>query len=492
MSAAAACTADWRNTDLRLVNSRISNPVASAAARHRPAAVRKRRLGFEGRVRLFAFLAGLPGLFIALILLWTGDFALKTQWTLTLLTTLAWWIFAALLLQRVIHPLRTVSNMLAGLREGDFSLRARGARVDDALGEVLLEVNMLGELLREQRLSALEAAALLRRVMQEIDVALFTFDADDRLRLVNERGQRLLGRSAEQLLGRTAAELSLEECLSGAAPRIVELAVPGGAGRWEIRRSQFRMSGLPHQLLVLSDLTQTLREEERQAWRRLIQVLRHEINNSLAPIDSLAGSLTNLLVREPKPADWDADMREGLTVIRDRSRALNRFMTAYSQLTRLPPPQLKPLAVGDWIRRAAGLELRRTVSIQPGPELTIHADGDQLDQLLINLIRNAVDAVLETPVTTADDGVRVGWRIAADRGSWLEVWIEDDGPGLTNTENLFVPFFTTKPSGAGIGLALSRQIAEGHGGRLTLTNRSGAQGCVATLRLPIPADLCEG
>ena len=462
---------------------------------------------------LLAVSASLPAALVVLILIWTGDFTPKAQWTLTLLIVVGVCGFTAALQQRVVYPLRTVSNMLAALREGDFSLRARGARTDDALGEVLLEINELGETLRAQRLGALEATALLRKVMAEIDVAIFTFDAEQKLRLVNQRGERLLAQPAERLLARSAAELGLDECLSGDTPRIIDLAFPGGVGRWEVRCSTFRAGGLPHRLLVLSDLTRTLREEERLAWQRLIQVLRHEINNSLAPIDSLAGSLATHLSREPRPTDWDADVREGLDVIRERSKALNRFMTAYSQLTRLPKPRVRTVDVGEWVWRVAGLETRKRVTVVPGPEVTTQADSDQLDQLLINLVRNAVDATLET-----GGDVRVGWKTVdaelpvhsahaeapgmtrretagATRGEvssrrqaslgWLEIWVEDEGLGLSNTENLFVPFFTTKPDGSGIGLALSRQIAEAHGGRLTIENRRDKRGCRACLHLPI-------
>jgi len=434
----------------------------------------------ERRILWLAVLAGLPGMLCALILLWTGDFTLKTQWTLTLFVTCGWWAFTAAMHARIIHPLRTASNMLSALREGDFSLRARGAGPDDALGEVYLEINALGETLREQRLGALEASALLRRIMAEIDVAVFTFDEEEKLRLVNQRGERLLGRPAAQLLATPARALGLAECLVGDTPRTHDMTFPSGGGRWEIRRTMFRMDGLPRQLLVISDVTRTLREEERQAWRRLIQVLRHEINNSLAPIDSLADSLTNLLDRAPRPEDWDADMHEGLAVIRQRARSLNRFMTAYSQLTRLPPPAPQLVDVESWVRRVVGLETRLDATVTPGPKMTVEADGDQLDQLLINLVRNAVDAALET-----GGGVRIGWHATGDAAAQLEVRIEDDGPGLSNTENLFVPFFTTKPDGAGIGLALCRQITEAHGGRLTLSNRIDARGCIALLRLPL-------
>jgi two-component system nitrogen regulation sensor histidine kinase NtrY len=435
------------------------------------------RLTHERRVQLIALLAGLPGSLIALAILWTGDYTAKVQWTLTVLIAGSWLGLAVLLRERVVFPLQTISNLLAALREGDYSIRGHGARQDDALGEVLREVNALGDTLRGQRLSALEATALLQKVVTEIDVAVFAFDGEQRLRLVNRAGERLLNRTAERLTGASATELGLDAFLAGEATRTVDRTFAGGSGRWEIRRRAFREGGLTHQLLVFSDLSRALREEERQAWQRLIRVLGHELNNSLAPIKSMAGSLESLILREPRPHDWREDVQRGLGVIGSRTDALSRFMAAYALLAKLPKPRPQPLEVGPWIQRVAGLETRLTVSVTAGPEVSIRADSDQLEQLLINLVRNAVDAALET-----GGGVAVGWQ---RNGSYLEVWVQDEGPGVPNTANLFVPFFTTKPGGSGIGLALSRQIAEAHGGSVTLQNRPSGQGCEARLRLPL-------
>lgn len=421
--------------------------------------------------------AGLPGVIISLAMLWTGDYTTKVQLTFTLFIIVIWLGYSFALRERVVRPLQTISNLLAALREGDYSIRARGANLEDALGDVMLEVNALGETLREQRLGALEATALLRAVMAKIDVAVFTFDMDERLRLVNDAGERLMGQPAERLLGRSAMELGLEECLRGEPTRTLQITSDEGVGRWGVSRSSFRERGLPHQLLVLSNLSRALREEERQAWRRLVRVLGHELNNSLAPIKSIAGSLESLWRREPRPVDLEEDMQRGLAVIAARAESLSRFMEAYSRLAKLPHPRMEELEVSSWVRRVAGLETRVEVMIEPGPDVVIQADGDQLDQLLINLLRNAVDASLET-----GGGVTLGW---SRNGTHLDVWIEDEGPGLSNTANLFVPFFTTKPAGTGIGLVLSRQIAEAHGGSLTLENRDGGIGCQAHLRLPL-------
>jgi PAS domain S-box-containing protein len=313
--------------------------------------------------------------------------------------------------------------------------------------------------------------------MEEIDVAVFTFDEEHRLRLVNRGGERLLGQPSERLLGRDARELALEEMLAGDADRTIDVSFPGGSGRWQLRRNTFRQGGRPHQLVVLSDLSKALRDEERLAWQRLIRVLGHEINNSLAPIKSIAGSLQMLAASARRDADWEDDLRQGLSVIASRSESLSRFMASYALLARLPSPNRAAVNVGDWVRRVAKLETRLRVAIEPGAPAVIQADGDQLDQLLINLVRNAADASLET-----DGSVVVGW---SRNGTLLDVWVRDEGLGLADTANLFVPFFTTKPQGSGIGLALSRQIAEAHGGTLTLENRRDGRGCEARLRIPL-------
>jgi len=441
-------------------------------------------LSYEHRIQLLAVAAGLPGSVIALILLWTGDYSSRTIWTLGLLIVGLWLGFAFSVRHRVVFSLQTLSNLLAAMREEDFSVRARGASRDDAMGEVMIEVNSLSETLREQRLGALEANALLRTVMEEIDVAIFTFDNENKLRLVNRAGERLLARPVERLLGFTAAELGLGACLEGDEVRTMELTFPGGSGRWGMRRGSFRQAGLPHHLVVLSDLSRALRDEERQAWQRLIRVMGHELNNSLAPIQSVAQSLESGLNSLRNEGDLQPEMNRGLLddlqqgfgIIRSRTEALARFMAAYSRLARLPAPKLAPVSVRDWVSRVAMLETRVKVKIQEGPEMMISGDADQLEQLLINLLHNAADAVLECGTQAS-----VGW---SSQDSQLEVWVTDDGPGIQNTANVFVPFFTTKPGGTGIGLALSRQIAEAHGGTLTLENRRGSRGCEARLRLP--------
>ena len=434
----------------------------------------RRRLAFQNRLLLLALLCAIPAWITASIALYEWDAAEPLRWTIFVAITLAMIVGPFVMRARVVRPLQALANMLEALREGDYSLRGRNADPRDAFGEVMIEVNTLSRTLHDQRLETLEAGALLNKIGAEVDIAVFAFDAELKLRLVNRAAASLLGAPAEEIEGRTARELGLESLLAQPSGRIAAHTFPGRSGRWEIRRRSFRDRGRPHELLVISDLSRALREEERQTWQRLVRVIGHEINGSLAPIQSMAGTLNKLIDREPLPADWRDDAHAGLTIIHDRSEALGRFMGGYARLARLPPPTRRATDLAALVRRTASLHAAR-VAVEGGPTLIIDADADQLEQVLINLLKNGVEAA------ASQGGVRIRWRTM---DALLVIEIEDDGPGLARTDNLWVPFFTTKPGGTGIGLVLSREIVENHGGSLVLENRVGARGCVARIMLP--------
>jgi two-component system, NtrC family, nitrogen regulation sensor histidine kinase NtrY len=436
---------------------------------------RRRKLRSQDRVLLLVLLALAPAWLTAAWFLWHWETSAVARWTVLGFITLFAFGGALAVRARVVHPLRSLANLLEALREGDYSLRGRTIDPDDAVGEVMVEVNALSRTLHSQRLEALEAGVLLQKVITEVDLAVFAFDASRRLRLVNRAGEALLAASSAKLLDQHASELGLEPMLDANSGRIISHVFPGGAGRWEIRRRAFREGGRPHELLVISELSHALREEERQAWQRLVRVIGHELNNSLAPIKSMAGTLQRLISRDNLADDWRDDAKAGLALIHDRAESLGRFIGAYARLARLPPPTRHTVDFPALLRRVASLH-GGVVRVESGPELELEADPDQLEQVLINLIKNAVEAAGELGT------VRACWRIQHDE---LEVEIEDDGPGLARTDNLWVPFFTTKPGGTGIGLVLSRTIVENHGGTVSLENRKDQRGCVARVSLPL-------
>ncbi len=434
------------------------------------------RWNYETRLLAGTLLGAGPALLALLIALY---FAIDDLWRVVWI-----WGFVALVTlglvfaarRRAVYPLNTLANLLEALREGDYSLRGSRARRGDAIGEVVIEINALSQTLREQRLVFEEKSALLAKVIAALDIAVIAFDAGRALKLVNPAAERLLGARFVELDGRSADELGLGDWLEIVDPQLIERSFPGASGRWEVRRAQFREGGRPHDLLVITDLSRTLREEERLAWQRLLRVLGHELNNSLAPIRSMAATLSKLIATEPLPADWREDAGNALGIVGDRAESLARFMARYTALARLPPPHPAPAAFDELARRSARLEQRIAVQVEDGPAVRLVIDADQVEQALINLIQNATDAALPT-----GGDVRLRWRI---EGRTLIVEVIDGGPGLPPSENLFVPFFTTKRGGSGIGLVLARQIVEAHGGSLTLENRDGARGCIARLRLP--------
>jgi len=419
----------------------------------------------------------LPAIVVAMVYLWPFlKSAPEVGWTLAVVVIGAWLAALSAVRQIATRALHLIANLLGALREGDYSIRGLSAASGSSMAMVMREVNDLGSLLRRQRTEAVESTALLTHVMEEIAVAVFAFDPTSRLLVVNKAGERLLGVSREELVGSAAAAIGFEEYLAGDTRRLVERAFGGRRGRYEMRRATFYRDGRPHQLVVMSDLSQALREEEQAAWQRIVRVLSHEINNSLTPIKSIAHSLQRISDRAPDFPRKD-EVKQGLSLIEERSGALGRFLRAYAQLARLPKPRPKPVRVPDLVHRIVDLEKRLPVAVLASPDVKVAADSDQIEQLLINIVRNAVDASIET-----GGQVSIGWKSSGD---WLELNVEDEGKGLSDTSNLFVPFFTTKPNGSGIGLALSRQIAEAHDGTISLENRIGAAGVRATLRLPM-------
>jgi two-component system nitrogen regulation sensor histidine kinase NtrY len=457
----------------------------SARPQRMPLSKSGRRLSFERRMQLWLTLLGVPAALLLWAVLEEQKFDVAAQLAMLALFCAGWLLAISLLKEQIVRPLQTLANVVASLREDDFSFRARGGMRNDAMGDLALEINALANSLQRQRTGALEAMALLERVMSSMQSPVLAFDLEGRLKLLNAAGERVFGIRSAAATGRSAEELGLLPMLELGDEEVFPVGGPEQPTRYMVKRSSFRLRGRPHQLLVLSDVSAALREEERQAWERLIRVLGHEINNSLTPIKSIAGSLRGRLDGRGRVEDED-DFSRGLEVIENRAESLNRFLQAYRQLMGMPAPKLAPVAVRALVERVARLEVRVPVTVASGEELMVLADADQLQQALINLVRNAAEAALG-PDAGGPAAVEIGWTSAGDEAV---IAVRDNGPGLTNEGNLFVPFYTTKPGGTGIGLVLAKQILEGHRGTLRLANRAASDGvsgsgCEAELRLPL-------
>ena len=431
-----------------------------------------KRPGFESRLALLALTGGIPALVVATVLLLRSNLPVSLSWLCAGLLAAALVGCSLRIKGRLTYHFNTLSNLLEAVREEDYSMRSRRSREHGSMAEVFGEVNALAATLRGRRVEAREATALLRKVLAEIDIAVFAFDGDGRLMLVNRAGRRLAG-GAEA--GTTAAALGLADLLREEGRRTIARRIGGSSGRWDVWTGSFRERGVPHYLLVISDLSRALREEERKAWQRLVRVMGHELNNSLTPIKSMATTLRTRLAGGSPVDGLRDDITASLGIIASRAEALGRFMAGYTMLARLPAPRRRPVGLRPLVERAAAIDTRMEVAIE-GEDVNIAVDPDQLEQLIINLVKNAVDAA------GADGKVAVRWSVEDAR---LRLEVLDSGPGLSGSDNLFVPFFTTKPGGTGIGLVLCRQIAEAHDGTLVLENREDAAGCMARLELPV-------
>lgn len=476
---------------------------ATAATATRPKRLplmgsRSRRLRFELRLKLWFLALCVPTVALAAALAFDLTSSILFSFVTSCFVAIALAIATSLLFEHIIRPLQTMSNVVAALREDDFSFRARGARRGDSMGDLALEINALASTLQRQRIAAVDALSLVEIVMSSMPSPILAFDAGRRLRLANPSAEAAFRLSAPEAIGRTAQDLNLEGLFAdsshrGRKPQIrtaeddeLNPAMPLTQGLWSIDHTSFRLHGIPHTLFVLTDVSAALRDEERSAWQRLIRVLGHEINNSLTPIKSIAGSLRSrvqLSSSEPgEVVDLETSFDRGLSVIEDRAESLNRFLQAYQHLSHLPPPALQPLPLGTLLSQVVQLETRVAVNILVGPSTTVIADPDQIQQLFINLVRNAADAALQRENSDVQPEVTISWLKSATHAI---VQLIDNGEGLLNESNLFVPFYTTKPGGTGIGLVLAQQIATAHNGSVRLSNRIGESGCIAEVSLPL-------
>lgn len=375
---------------------------------------------------------------------------------------------------RTTFQLRTVSNLLDAMVRGDYSLRGTPAAQHDSLSELIQLINRLANTLSEQKLETRESQLLLNRVISQVDFAILIVDDGGRVGVANPAASRLLAPDGGELIGRPAHEFGLSLATVAGVSQRHELNLPDGRGKFHVMAERFSANQREHRLVFITDIQRLLRDEERQAWQSLVRVLGHEINNSLSPIASIADTLTRLTRRGLQPEDSER-LREGLGVIIERSQSLTGFLHRYHQLTKLPAPQREPTPLAAMVARVAALFEGRRIDTAGPQELQVFVDPAQFEQLLVNLLKNAFEA------SAPDDPVEIHWSVEPGR---VRIAIRDHGPGLSDTSNLFVPYYSTKPGGSGIGLFLSRQIAFNHDGEVQLHNHDNGHGAEAVIWVP--------
>lgn len=436
----------------------------------------KSRLSFEGKLGLAALAAGLAPSLLCVVLLVVYGASGYAVGIASIVLVIVVGYCVAYIHQRTAFQLRSISNLLEAMVQGDYSMRGR-AGADGNLDELIGTINRLANRLSEQKLETRESQLLLELVIAQLDIAILTVDDTDRVALANPAACRLFDAGGD-LVGRNAHDFGLVVPPDGEASGGVELSLGGGKGKFYAFAESFIANQRRQRLVFITDIQTILRDEERRAWQSLIRVLGHEINNSLSPITSISDTLIRICGRGIDDAG-SARLTEGLAVIRERSQALSDFIGRYRLLTKLPTPNRTPTSLRKTVERIAPLFERADIRLTNPVDVFAYVDPEQFEQVLVNLLKNAVEA-------SADGGeIELDWRLERGR---LRVAVRDQGCGVADTENLFVPYYSTKQHGSGIGLFLSRQIAFNHAGELQLRNRADRQGAEAILWLPHHAD----
>ncbi len=377
------------------------------------------------------------------------------------------------IVQRILAPNRALFRALAGTvasyRDGDFSFGVRWDGGGD-LGELVNAHNALGDALREQRLALVQRELLLDTMVQNTPVAMILVDPAQRIVLGNLAARKLLG-DGKRLEGH-----HFDDILGHADPAVQDAFARGGDGMFSVGREDdediyhlsrrnFRLNGRVHALILLRQLTAELRRQEVQTWKKVIRVISHELNNSLAPIASLAHSGVELLRREQYER-----LPSALATIEERARHLEGFIRDYARFAKLPAPRLAPVEWSRFIEQLRS-QVAFSADLQPADGIA-RIDAAQLEQTLINLLKNAHES------GSSPGEVRLTVRKLPE--SWrIEVLDRGSGMNAAVLANALLPFYSTKRHGTGLGLALAREIAEAHGGRIALLNREGGGLCVS-------------
>jgi len=373
------------------------------------------------------------------------------------------------------YQIRTLSNLIESMIDGDYSLRGR-AQTNKAFQELLDLINSLAETLSQHKLEARESRMLLERIMEQMDAMVLATNEQGNVVMANASANKLIFGGREQNTPIELASLPIGNEILEAQSGIIEFNHSQLSGEYFLFKEGFLSEGKPHQLYMLTNAERLLMEKERQAWQSLLRVLSHEMNNSLTPIATISQSMQQKLQQQDQAIDRQA-LLSGVGIINERADALSAFIASYSQLSHLPQPNKSSFSLNTVLTNLAPLFPGTSILFE-GDERVINADKGQFEQVLINLLKNAVEAMADAK----EKLVEINWQ---QDEKWLHIHICDNGTGIANLDNLFVPFYTTKSQGSGIGLTLCRQIMFNHNGLIKLINRSEKPGVEAVLSLPI-------
>jgi len=442
----------------------------------------ERRTSFEGQLTKLSLLAALPPY---LLLIWVMFYANISIYLVLLVTLVGGLIIVfchSKIHEKSAYQFRSLSNLLDAMVQGDYSLRARTSEGDKALNELVGAINSLALRLNKQRIESIENQLLLQTVIKHIDVAIIAFNESNELVLCNPAARKLLqltGNANDNVFTDTDNQLAQVDVINNGQSQVMTLTFSEQQGKYNVHKEAYRKDGKQQELLFITDVSTMLRSEERKAWQSLVRVISHEINNSLSPIASISQSLQRLLIKQSNIEEHTDFLIEGLTVIAQRTKSLGGFVNSYKQIASLPEPVKQLTSIASLVNKVTKLYPEDTVEMVTLDDVSLSVDAVQLEQVLINLVKNAVEAINNTGVSGK---VSISWQGV---GKNFKLVIVDDGTGVSNPDNLFVPFYTTKAKGSGIGLVLCRQIIEAHGGKLSLANRSDAKGCIAVIELLI-------
>jgi len=428
---------------------------------------------FEKRILTTILWAILPSYFLALFLLWHIDTSFYLQSLVTIFLSAIVGFSFHLFYYDIKDQFISLANLVEALNVGDFSLRGKAEVGQSGHSDLIRQINKLADSLTTARYDFKESQLLLAKVIKQIKVAIIACNEQGKITMVNPETELLLGLNESKLSHKTLADVNLAQVTQLKSNSIEKLTLGSRTARWHIFKDGFRDQGQQHTLYIFSDLDLLLSQQEQEAWKNLVRVLSHEINNSLAPIISLASTLDKLTARSDIELDDKEDIQSGLKIIQDRATSLKHFLAGYRVLTHLPQPKRKLVNVVPVIEQVVSL-LKYPVTVTLPPQLTLSIDVAQFEQCLINLLKNAYEA--------SGKESEIDLRLINKAGS-VALYILDKGPGIQNLDNVFVPLFTTKAQGTGIGLSLCKQIIEGHQGQLHLSNRAEG-GCQVEIVLP--------